>query len=52
MSKQYLYTIVNTLDCSFFVSVEKEVEMKLASLKKQEAPAQIKVDPNMLALIE
>ena len=52
VSQAYLYTIINTLDSAFFIDAEKEIEMKLPSRKKETAPEQISIDPQMLKLIE
>jgi len=52
VNKDYLFTIVNTLDCKFFPQVEKEIENKLTARKqKDKVPAQIVIDPNMLELL-
>ena len=51
VTKPYLYTIVNTLDCHFFTEAEKEIEAKIPK-KATRPPVQITVDKSMMDLIE
>ena len=52
VTREYLYTVVNTLDCSFLPAAQKEIEQQhLARLTKKEDKT-IAIDEQILSVIE
>ena len=53
MSKEFLLSIINTLDVHFFPSVEKEIERKLQAKKNptHKIEEKIVIEPHMLELL-
>ena len=50
--RDFLFTIVNTLDPIYFRHAQKEVERRRISKAKKEETAKVEVSPEMMAIME